>query len=594
MRIRWKLPLALALTTLILAGIVALASALLLRGVFLDRLQDDMARQARQFAAILTVDPEPAASDPASMQEVVVQAGMKGEARLTLINMDGVVLADSEADPTALDNHSNRPEVAQALGGNEGRARRESATLQQQEVYVAVPLPANDAPWSEGVLRIALPASRIDAMLSASWRIPLIVWAILLVPTLVLAYLLTRSITLPLERLRHMTARVASGDLAFRTSVHRDDELGDLAESLNAMATQLESRADQLTAEVERSTRVFEAMNEGVLLIDANGRLLRCNQAAEHILEARLVGMEGSPFVFAARSFPAQALSQKAQEAGQTIAEVVELPGGRSLTVEVVPLVSPETGGRQTLFVMRDETARRAVEAMRRDFATNVSHELKTPLAGLSLLAETLAHAVKEDPEQAQRFLDRLSSEIGRLTELTNDLLTLSRLEEPETGRPTDFGATDLSRLAGEVASEVEPLAAAKSQSLTRSLGRQASVLGDEVALRTMIRNLLDNAVRYTDEGGHIELSVRVEPGEDGQGWVVLSVRDNGVGIPQTDRQRVFERFYRVDKARSRDTGGTGLGLSIVRHVAERHGGRVAVESTLGIGSTFTVYVPSA
>jgi two-component system, OmpR family, phosphate regulon sensor histidine kinase PhoR len=594
MRIRWRLPLALALTTLVLAGIVALSSGLLLRSVFLNRLEDDMARQAHQFAAVLATNPEPGATDPAALQKLTTQVGVAGDVRFTLIQHTGKVLADSEVDPTTLDNHSGRPEVARALGGNEGRARRQSATLGRQEVYDAIPLPQSSAPWSQGVLRAALPASRIDAMLAASWRIPLIVWAILLIPTLAVAYLLTRSIISPIERLRHMTARVASGDLAYRTSIHTKDELGDLAESLNSMATQLESRAGQLTAEMERSTGVLEAMSEGVLLIDADGRLLRCNPASERILGAKLAGMEGSPFVFAARSFPARALSQKAAEAGRAVAEVIELPGNRSVAVEIVPLPSLEPGGSQTLFVMRDETARRAVERMRRDFATNVSHELKTPLAGLSLLAETLTHAVKEDPDEAQKFVDRLAAEIERLKVLTNDLLTLSRLEEPGIGTVAEFGPVDMSQLAAEVATEVEPLAAAKNQEITRDLAENAPVLGDEIALRTLVRNLLDNAVRYTDPGGHIRVSIHIEPGDADGGWTVLRVADDGVGIPQTDQQRVFERFYRVDKARSRETGGTGLGLSIVRHVAERHGGKVEVTSTLGVGSTFTVRLPAA
>lgn len=593
MRIRWRLPLVLALTTLVFAGIVALAAGLLLRGVFLDRLQDDMSRQAHQFAAVLATDPEPGASDPAALERLTTQVGGSGEVRFTLIQRNGKVLADSEADPATLDNHSTRPEVAQALGGNEGRARRQSATLGQQEVYVAIPLPQSDSPWSQGVLRAAVPAGRIDAMLAASWRIPLIVWAILLLPTLAVAYLLTRSIISPIERLRHMTARVASGDLAYRTSIHSQDELGDLAESLNSMATQLESRAGQLAAEMERSTGVLEAMSEGVLLIDADGRLLRCNPAAERILGAKLAGMEGSPIVFAARAFPARALSQKAQQTGRAITEVIELSGGRSVAVEIVPLPSSDPGGAQTLFVMRDETARRAVERMRRDFATNVSHELKTPLAGLSLLAETLTHAVTENPEEAKRFVDRLAAEIERLKVLTTDLLTLSRLEEPDTGALADFGPIDMSRLAAEVATEAEPLAAAKSQEIARDLPTAAMVLGDEIALRTLVRNLLDNAVRYTDPGGHIHLGIRTEPGTADGDWIVLSVRDDGVGIPQAEQKRVFERFYRVDKARSRETGGTGLGLSIVRHVAERHGGRVEVASTFGVGSTFTVHIPA-
>ena len=603
MRIRWRLPLIFAGGALVFAGIVALVAALVLRGVFLDRLEDEMSRQARQYAATLE-NAALTAGDLASLGQLTVSLGTAADARFTVIDREGWVLADSQADPATLENHSDRPEVKQALAGHEARERRESTTLGQEEVYVAIPLPASGAVWSRGVLRIAQPASRIDAMLAASWRIPLIVWAVLLLPTLLVAYLLTRSITRPLERLRHMTAQVASGDLSYRTSVHRDDELGQLAESLNSMAAQLETRDTQLGAETERTSQVLTAMSEGVLLMDADGRLLRTNPAAERILGVDLSSMVGEPLVVAARSFPAQTLAQKARQAGRPVAEVVELPNGRSLTVETVTLQSPagppaaghsdRSESSQTLFVVRDETARRATERMRRDFATNVSHELKTPLAGLSLLAETLRGAVKDDPEQAEKFVDRLSAEVGRLSELTNDLLTLSRLEEAEVVPGEGLAAVDFAAVATETVDEIRPLAEAKRHELTVTAPDSLAVEGDEVALRTLVRNLLENAVRYTEPGGHIRLGLQAEKARDGREWAVLSVADDGVGIPVADQSRVFERFYRVDKARSRETGGTGLGLSIVRHVAERHGGSVRLESTLGVGSTFTVRIPRA
>jgi two-component system phosphate regulon sensor histidine kinase PhoR len=588
-RLRWKLPLLFALATLVFAGIVALAVALLLRGVFLDRLQDDMSQQVHQYAAVLE-GTNPAADD---LQPLTVAVGGAANARFTVIDHQGKVLADSLVDPSTLENHRSRPEVAQALAGHEGRARRLSATLSQEEVYVAIPLPASNATWSQGVLRVAQPASRVDALVAASWRIPLIVWAVLLLPMLAVAYLTTHTLVRPIERLRQMTAQVAAGDLSHRTSVRRSDELGELAESLNTMATQLELRDGELGAELERSSQVLTAMNEGVLLVEGDGRLLRSNPAAGKILGVDLERMEGKAMVLAARSFPAQALAEKARSAGQPLTEVLDLPSGRSLTVEVVPLRGPASSSPgPTLFVVRDETVRRATERMRRDFATNVSHELKTPLAGLSLLAQTLAGIVRDDPEQAEKFVAQLLAEIGRLTELTNDLLTLSRLEEPENPSQARFESVDFGRLAQEVAQEVRPLAVAKSHELEVDAPAGIEVLGDEVALRTLVRNLLENAIRYTERGGAVQVEVGAEEGSDGSGWAVLKVIDNGVGIPLADQQRIFERFYRVDKARSRETGGTGLGLSIVRHVAQRHGGRVEVQSTLGVGSTFTVRLP--
>lgn len=605
MRIRWKLPIAFALITLVFAGIVASASALLLRGVSLERLEDDMSRQAGQYAATLERS-SGLLAEGVTLQELTKEAGAAGQVRFTLIDSSGAVLADSGAEPAALDNHSDRPEVIQALAGNEGRERRYSTTLDEDVVYVAIPLPESEAAWSEGVLRAALPADRIDSMLAASWRIPLVAWAILLLPTLAVAYLLTRSLTKPLERLRHMTAQVASGDLSYRTSVRRDDELGELATSLNSMATQLESRAEELSAETERTSGVLTAMTEGVLLVDHDGVLLRANPAASRILEADLSGAKGVPLVRAARAFPAGPLAEKARAAGAPITEVLQPPDGRSLTVEVVPLQSSGRQPSQTLFVVRDETERRNTERMRRDFATNVSHELKTPLAGLSLLAQILKNAIYDDPDQAEKSVARLSAEVGRLTDLTDDLLTLSRLEHAQAGASgtrlrTDGGSSlaalepvDLSMAAAEAAEEVRTAATAKQHELQMQAQPGLLVMGDAISLRTLVRNLLENAIRYTDPAGHITLHTRVEQDEEGHDWAVLSVEDDGPGIPLAEQDRVFERFYRIDKDRSRQTGGTGLGLSIVRHVAEYHGGSVALDSTVGVGSTFTVRIPLA
>ncbi len=591
MRLRWRLPLAFVLATAVLAGIVALVSALMLRSLFLDRLQDDMARQAQQYAAVLSlVDGQDASA--VEVQSLTQEAGTAGEIRLTVIASDGLVLADSGADPATMQNHSDRPEVAQALAGNEGRARRESATLGQQKVYVAIPLPASGQPWSDGALRAALPATRVDSLVAASWRIPLVVWAVLLLPTLAVALLFSRSLTRPIGRLVEMTGRVADGDLAARNAVHRRDELGKLAGELNAMTGQLQLRATDLDRELERSRGVLRAMSEGVILVDGDGHLVRSNPAAATLLGAVLEGREGSPLVHLARVLPAQRLAQAAREAGRPLTDTLDLPDGRSLTVETAPLQPAGKESGQTLFVIRDETERRKTEAMRRDFVANASHELKTPLAGMCLLADTLAGALRDDPDQAAQFVDRLLAETKRLTNLTNDLLTLSQLEErPATGAAARV-TVDLAVLAREAVDELQPLAAAKEQDLRVEAQDSPALKGDPAALGTLIRNLLENAIRYTDHGGHISLRIQTAQDVHGDSFALLSVQDDGMGIPSADQARIFERFYRVDKARSRDTGGTGLGLSIVKHVAESHGGKVTVESTMGVGSTFTVRLP--
>lgn len=591
MRLRWRLPLAFVLTTAVLAGIVALVSALVLRSLFLQRLEDDMERQAHQYAATLALAGQDLTAK-GTLQSLTQQSGAAGQVRLTVIAHDGTVLADSEADPATMENHATRPEVAQALAGHEGRSRRLSATLHEQMVYVAIPLPESTLPWSKGALRAAVFASRIDALVAAAWRIPVIVWAILLLPTLAVAYLFSRSLTKPLGRLVQVTERVAGGDLSVRNAEIRRDELGQLARELNSMTEQLERRAEEVAQESERSRGILRAMTEGVLLMDAEGHLVRSNPAAAGMLDATLEGKEGTPLVHLARAFPATQLAQAAREAGRPLAEVVDLPNSRSLTVETVPLHPAGKEHGQTLFVMRDETERRKTEAMRRDFVANASHELKTPLAGLSLLTDTLAVSLRDDPQQAAQWVERLRSETQRLNNLTNDLLTLSQLEEQPPEGPAARSTFDLATLARRTAKEMEPLAAAKHQDLQVEAPDELVLTGDKAGLGTLIRNLLDNAIRYTDDHGHVTLKLKTAEDAQGRSSAVLSVEDDGMGIPAADQARIFERFYRVDKARSRETGGTGLGLSIVRHVAESHGGRVEVHSTVGVGSTFTIRLP--
>jgi signal transduction histidine kinase len=246
------------------------------------------------------------------------------------------------------------------------------------------------------------------------------------------------------------------------------------------------------------------------------------------------------------------------------------------------------------LFLLRDETSRLRTEKMRRDFVANVSHELKTPLARLSLLAATLRHAVKENPEQTEDFLERLTAEVSRLGALVTDLLTLSEVEEQGLSeaardeRNPDAEIIDLAEIATAAAATLR--ASFEEAGISFALRLEpVPVLGDPVYLETVARNLLDNALRYSDIGGRVEMTVR-QQGDS----AVLAVKDDGRGIPRDAQDRIFERFFRVDPARSRDTGGTGLGLSIVRHIIEQHGGRISVKSAVGVGSTFTVTLPKA
>jgi two-component system, OmpR family, phosphate regulon sensor histidine kinase PhoR len=377
------------------------------------------------------------------------------------------------------------------------------------------------------------------------------------------------------------------------------------AAQLRRTEEQLRTRLAALLAEQELTQEAISAMGDGVLVLDEGGRVLRSNAAAARLLRASGGPLEGTRLVDAARSFPALPLLDRAL-VGRAFEQPVELAGPRHLMVQVVPLRAQEE--RRVLLVLRDETQRVRTERMRTDFVANLSHELKTPLARLGLLTSTLAHAIEESPADARDFLGRLEREVEQLSNLVDDLLTLSRVEERGSSRAaagraaaaagprgaggpaerTEAEPIDLAEVARRAAASLQPSYDEASMILTLEL-RPTPVCGDPVELETAARNLLDNARRYSEPGGNVYLHV-APAGR----FAVLMVRDQGVGIPRDERQRIFERFYRVDKARSRETGGTGLGLSIVRNVVEQHGGTVGVESAVGVGSTFTIRLPLA
>lgn len=612
-RIRWRV-LGSFLAVMVLVILVqALVSGYVLRGAFLSNLETDLAREARGLSVTLSAtvpaaatpsDTGAALTDPATLEEFARRMETATDTRITVIAHDGTVLADSEEDPSLMENHRSRPEVATALAGSEGRARRVSATLKEEMLYLAVPIEAGDLPWSSGVVRVAVPTSRVDPLLGYVLRLPFLVSLLLLAPILLLAYLVSRSFTRPIECLRTMAVGVADGDLSHRVGLRRSDELGQLGQALNHMADELESRVSRLAAEEEQSAEILTAMSDGVLVLDASGAVVRVNAAAARMLGARADDMPGRPLLQTARFFPVQAMAGRARATGSVMTDEVRLPDARVFWVQAVPLRLsrhapgwPSRGGNaaggpheysQVVLVFRDETARRRAEDVRRDFVANVSHELKTPLAGLSLLAGTLQQAVHDDPEQAEQFAERVGIEIARLTDLVTDLLVLSRLEH-RASAAADLQSVDLTEITAAVVGGLRLQPEAARRTIELDAASPVWVHGDGRQLATLVRNLVENALRYNRSDGRVCVAVRRD-----DDTASLVVRDDGLGIPRQEQGRIFERFYRVDKARSRETGGTGLGLSIVKHIAESHGGHVEVESTVGVGSTFTVTLPAA
>lgn len=381
---------------------------------------------------------------------------------------------------------------------------------------------------------------------------------------------ITDRMTRPLRRITRAVSRIAAGQHEVRVPDEEILELGELAESLNLMAADLGARIEEARRERRTLETILAAMEEGVVLFDEEQTVRYANAAAGRLLGAEPTFLRGP--------HPFQRLVADAREGLDAEGEVEVGVPARVIRASAIPIASRG----EVLLVLRDVTTARRVEAMRRDFVANASHELKTPAASIQASAETLERAMADDPEAAVRFAGRLRHDAQRLARIVSDLLDLSRLESE---RP----ALQPVRLDTVVAEEVARLRPDASEA-GLSVSVQATpvtVPGSAKDLGLLTRNLLDNAIRYTPRGGRVRVEVDADDGR-----AELTVRDTGIGIPTRDLPRIFERFYRVDRARSRETGGTGLGLSIARHVVEQHGGRIRAESELGRGSTFRVTLP--
>lgn len=509
-------------------------------------------------------------ADQASLESVVSSLGRASGVRITVIGTDGVVLADSERDPATMENHLDRPEVQQALAGGVGTSSRLSATLGISFRYVALP------PQGDRIVRVALPLTRVSQRRSTV-RVTLLLG--LLVAAVIAslgALMVSRAVTRPLRRATESIARLGRGDLTARVEPEGPQEFSVLAETLDLMADRLESQIQ--TSEDDRRTRdlVLSSMEEGILLASAGGEVRFANAAFERYL--------GAPPSTRHALVPAglrEAAQRAAEERSPVAVEVEAGVPARSLRGAAVPV--DEEGS--VLLVLRDVTEAKRLDAVRRDFVANASHELKTPAASIRAAAETIRTAVVDDPAVVPRFAERMEAEAIRLSRIVEDLLDLSRLE---TGSElADDVAIDA--LVREESARLHDAAEGAGVELVVDACEVPAVRGSARDLALLVRNLVDNAIRYTKPGGRVEVTLASEDGD-----VALRVADTGIGIPSRDLPRVFERFYRVDRARSRETGGTGLGLSIVKHVVENHGGTVSVESELGRGSAFEVRLPAA
>ena len=537
-----------------------------------------VAEQARGWAEL---------SDAGRRDSLCVAMGERLGVRITLIDVDGVVLGDSRHPSPTMDNHAGRPEVSSALRGEPGNSIRFSDTVQYDSMYQAIPLRADGE--VAGVLRLSVPLDDVAGethRLTANLALAALAVALL---GALLSLVIARRFSRRLERLRRGAERFASGDLNYRLPADPTVEIAGLADSMNAMAGQLAERIETIQSQHHELAAVFSSMVEGVLLVDEDGRIASFNEAAAELL--RLDGTATSSDMLTAITglTPLAEFIRRASVSTRPVEEDIILHEETDFVFLQAHGLRLEGSAKacRALIVLNDVTRLRKLEQVRRDFVANVSHELKTPVTSIMGFVDTLRDGAVDEPENARRFLDIISRQSHRLQAIIEDLLCLSRLEQGSGVVGRDIGFYDVSEVLAAAVQSCQVQADARGMTVVTDCEPGLRTRLDPDLMEQALVNLVDNAIKYCDEPDRIEIAARREDGN-----VLISVTDHGRGIGPEHLPRLFERFYRVDKARSRQQGGTGLGLAIVKHIALFHEGKVTVASTPGEGSCFTLRVP--
>lgn len=518
--------------------------------------------------------------------DMVNRLGEQSATRITIILPDGRVLADSEEDPRKMDNHGHRPEILEAFAGQVGVSTRFSHTLGQTLMYVALPVYQQEQ--LIGCVRSAIPLSDIDRTFQAIyWNLfggGLII-ALLAAP---LCWYLSRRISRPLEQMTIGAQRFAEGDFAVTLEEAGSEESCRLAAAMNRMAIKLSDLIEQETGQRSEIEAILGCMVEGLVAVDNDERVIRMNQAAAKLFDVTGKPLPGRPIQEAIRQSELQHFVQRALEYETPIEEELVLPGPqqRYLHAQAAPLTGVGQGRIGVLIVLHDLTRLRQLESVRRDFVANVSHELKTPITAIRGAVETLIDDEAADPD-IKRFLEIIFKQNNRLNALVEDLLDLSRIEQGVIGDNWELQNDLILPVLENARIACETLLAEKQIELKIFCSTDIRARINQPLLEQAIINLLTNAIKYSDDGSRVVIEVAQLTEQ-----VSIRVQDFGCGIEEEHLPRLFERFYRVDRARSRNLGGTGLGLAIVKHVAHAHRGEVIVSSTLGEGSSFTLLLP--
>ncbi|BCA55918.1 putative Phosphate regulon sensor histidine kinase PhoR [Nitrospira sp. KM1] len=532
------------------------------------------------------------------LQSVLRELGTRSLARVTLIASDGTVVADSavqDRDLAAVENHRTRPEIEQAVATGTGTDLRASKTTGDRTLYRATRLHNANPSVQPLYLRLGLPMTTLDQEQATLKRNLALAFGSAFLLVVGLSVWLAGSLTRPLLDMASAAKRLAGGDHTVKIRVSSRDEVGLLADTLNQMADQLNTSIAEISDDRAQLLAMLTSMVEGVMVLDSAGRILQVNPALERMFGISKSQARGHHYSRAFRHPQLDAIVSRVLDGSTTEQEEILLDSGRCVHIEASAAGAQGEYDVCAIFIFHDVTELRRLESIRKDFVANVSHELRTPLTSIKGYVEALLDGAQDDPQSRTNFLHIILKQSDRLNLILEDLLQLSKIESGQVHFKRE--PLQIDSLIERTFSMIKPLADKKQHQL-QAVGMVGLPLfsGDQERLLQVLANLVDNAIKYTPEGGTITVAARPIhnvglPGHP-QDMIEISVADTGIGIPEQDRPRIFERFYRVDKARSRELGGTGLGLAIVKHIVEGHGGQVWAEANSPTGSRFVVRLP--
>ena len=552
------------------------------RQIQLNRLENNLTTEAQAISATLSPQIDDGIQTEEIEKQVAQWANILG-VRLTLILPEGTVLVDSHENPDQMDNHLNRPEVQEALQNELGSSIRFSQTLGYDMMYLAVPIINREQVF--GTIRISLPLEEVNETITQLHRAIILGTVFASVLSIILASIIAERTTRPIRELTTAVQNMITNNLEQVSLPASNNEVGQLAQAFNNVSKELHDHIMSLEAERSKFASVLEQMNDGVIIVDENGQIQLINPAAEIMFDATSRDVLNQSMAVSLRHHKIIALFRSSRASSQPQSTTLELSSlGLYLQGTAIPL--SETLPGNTLLIFQDLTNIRRLETIRRDFISNISHELRTPLASLKALTETLLEGAFDDPPAARRFLKRIETEVDSLALMVQELLELSRIESGKVplnllpSSPYDLLSAAADRLWLQAERSRLTIAIECPQDLP-------AVLADPRRIEQVIVNLLHNAIKYSPSESEIILAARQR-----DSMIESSVTDSGIGIADNDLPRIFERFYKADRARSK--AGTGLGLAISRHLVEAHQGKIWAESVEGRGSTFYFTLPIA